>query len=106
VKLCKTDPRYPEAPRVGDNVVLFAPDRWPWVEDDPFLDVMDDGGIVTLRHEGDVSLPDRYRPKTKSQKIEAPELLDRIRRAGRVSQPDPGVAAESATEPPALRSWS
>jgi hypothetical protein len=36
-KLCKTDPRYPEAPRVGDRVVLFAPDRWPWVEDDPFL---------------------------------------------------------------------
>jgi hypothetical protein len=106
VKLCKTDPRYPEAPRVGDNVVLFAPDRWPWVEDDPFLDVMDDGGIVTLRHEGTVSLPDRYLPETKSQKIEAPELLDRIRRVGRSSQPAPGVAAESATEPPAPRSWS
>jgi hypothetical protein len=96
-KLCKTDPRYPEAPRVGDRVLLFAPDRRPWVEDDPFLDIMDDGGVVTLRHEGDVLLPDRYRPETKSQTIGAPELLDRIRRAGQSPQAVPEVTPEDAT---------
>ena len=89
-KLCKSDPRYPEAPRVGDSVVIFAPDLWPWKEDEPFLETLDEGGFITIRPDGSVSLPDRFQsPEAKSHAIQQQEILDRIRAARRQSDSPP-----------------
>ena len=82
VDLCKTDPRYPEMPRIGDRVVVFAPDTFPWKEDETFLEPFDDAGWITIHPGGSVSLPGRFRsPETKSKGIQETEVLERIRAA-------------------------
>jgi hypothetical protein len=78
IKICKTDNRYPAAPAVGDQVLLFLP---PGAESqtEPYLELDDDGGIITLHANGVVSLPKRYRGRSSSTSIGGDELLARVR---------------------------
>jgi hypothetical protein len=100
-KLCKSDSRYPEAPRLGDSLVIFALDLWPWNESEPFLETLDEGSFITIRRDGRVSLPDRFQGlQTKSQAVQAPELLDRVRKTGHEPQVKPEAAPKNSTTPP------
>jgi hypothetical protein len=98
-KLCKSDSRYPEAPQVGDSLIIFALDLSPWNENEPFLETLDEGSFITIRRGGRVSLPDRFKSsEAKSQVVT--ELLGRIRQAGREPQLQPEAAPKNATAPP------
>ena len=80
--LCKTDPRYPEVPHVGDRIVVFAPDTFPWKEDESFLEPLDEGGFITIHSGGIVSLPGRFGSlDAKSRSSQETDLLERIRTA-------------------------
>ena len=86
LKICKSDSRYPEPPAVGDQVLLFAPDQPGWQQDqrEPYLEVEDDGGIVTIHSGGAVSLPKRFQaprgtPSASPAKEE--EIVGRVRAA-------------------------
>jgi hypothetical protein len=105
VDLCKTDPRYPEAPRVGDRVVVFAPDTFPWKEDEAFLEPLDDAGWITIHSGGSVSLPSRFRsPETKSKSVQETELLERIRAAAeRQKREEAEPKPRDASAPPPNR---
>ena len=63
VPLCVTDNRYPDAPKVGDQVLLFVPEDepdWRAKQNEPFLELLDDGGIVTIHSDSSVSLPAKF----------------------------------------------
>ena len=88
VTLCKTDSRYPEAPRVGDQVLLFVPDGPNWQADqkEPYLELQDDGGIVTIHGDSTVSLPKRFqRPGDTKAPPSSGDVLSRVRAAGKES---------------------
>jgi hypothetical protein len=68
--LCKMDDRYAEAPRVGDEVLLFVPvgfDRAQEVQE-PLLDLEDGEGLVTIRSKGELSLPRTWRNHASTRK--------------------------------------
>jgi hypothetical protein len=100
--LCKTDPRYPEIPHVGDRIVVFAPDTFPWKEDEPFLEPLDEGGFITIHSGGTVSLPGRFgRPEAKSKNSQEADLLERIRAAAeRQKREEAEPKPKDATTPP------
>ena len=85
LSLCKTDDEYPDPPAVGDQVLLFAPDQWDWQqnENDPYLNLLDASGIVTLHSNGQVSLPKRFRDHLKAGATprSAEDLLANVRTA-------------------------
>jgi hypothetical protein len=62
VPICAADSRYPDAPSVGDQVLLFVPDgpNWQAKQNEPFLELLDDGGIVTIHSDSTVSQPARF----------------------------------------------
>ncbi len=62
VPICAKDSRYPDAPAVGDEVLLFVPDEpgWETKQSEPYLELLDDGGIVTIHSDSTVSLPARF----------------------------------------------
>jgi hypothetical protein len=79
-KICKTDERYPALPEAGDRVLLFV-DLF-WRNEGRFLWAGGDSGIITIRKEGLVSLPKRYRAAESSLEGGGEgELLHRIRQA-------------------------
>lgn len=53
-EICKTDYRFPNIPRSGDEVVLLIPDQ---VAGDPLLDLTFENGLIVLRGD-DVFLPE------------------------------------------------
>jgi hypothetical protein len=85
VTICKTDSRYPKAPEIGDQVLLFAPDEPNWQADqnEPYLELLDDGGIVTISSDSTVSQPARFQRKSnpKSSASKSEEILVRVRAA-------------------------
>jgi len=83
-RICKTDERFPDPPHVGDNVLLLAPNgpNWQQKQDEPFLDLQDDSGLVTLRSNSTASLPARFRrgrPELSAARAE--DILARVRTA-------------------------
>jgi hypothetical protein len=60
--ICKTDPQYAELPEVGDEIVIFQPkdDRG----DERFLDAYDGAGVVTIKSDGRLALPQAFRVDT------------------------------------------
>jgi hypothetical protein len=82
VPICAQDNRYPDPPRVGDQVLLFVPDgaNWEAKQGEPFLEMLDDGGIVTVHADSTVSLPARFGIATGSS-VKAEDVLARVRAA-------------------------
>ncbi|HEY0783682.1 MAG TPA: hypothetical protein VGE98_14575 [Thermoanaerobaculia bacterium] len=81
-KVCKTDARYPEPPLPGEQVVLFVPRLGDPDSSEPFLDLFDDGGIVTIHSDAGVDLPARYKEPESGPPVRTKaELLARIRAA-------------------------
>lgn len=83
-RICKTDERFPDPPHVGDRVLLLVPNgpNWQQKQDEPFLDLQDDSGLVTLRSDSTASLPARFRrarPELSAEKTE--DILARVRAA-------------------------
>jgi hypothetical protein len=83
--LCKTDDRFADPPQVGDEVLLFAP-AGPDRHDDtrePFLELEDENGLVTIHSNDGVSLPRGWRSEgsTKSSPLTREGLLERVRLA-------------------------
>ncbi|HLX10958.1 MAG TPA: hypothetical protein VKY89_24140 [Thermoanaerobaculia bacterium] len=62
--ICKTDNRYPEPPAVGDQVILFSLEWQPLDRHEPYLELEDGEGIVTIHSSGAVSLPRRFHGET------------------------------------------
>jgi len=81
-KVCKTDARYPEPPLPGEQVVLFVPRLGEPDPSEPFVDLFDDGGIVTIHADAGVDLPARYKDQESRPPVKTKaELLARIRAA-------------------------
>ncbi len=82
VPICATDKRYPDPPQVGDEVLLFVPDgpNWQAKQSEPFLELLDDGGIVTLHADSTVSLPARF-AKAGAPRLKPEDVLSRVRGA-------------------------
>jgi hypothetical protein len=80
--LCVTDSRYPDAPTVGEEVLLFVPEVTNGQEkqDEPFLQLLDDGGIVTIHSDLTVSLPAKF-SATGAKPLTSSDLLSRVRAA-------------------------
>jgi hypothetical protein len=88
VPLCVTDNRYPDAPKVGEQVLLFVPEDepdWQAKQNEPFLELLDDGGIVTIHSDSSVSLPAKF-AKAASPKVKAGDVLARVRAAAAVQE--------------------
>jgi hypothetical protein len=89
LEICKTDEYYPEPPAVGERVLLFVPDSWDWQQNqnDPYLDLMNESGIITIHSDSTVSLPKRFRENLRA--LPAPSgaeaLLSRVRAAAAVT---------------------
>lgn len=84
VAVCKTDSRYPDPPRVGDEVLLFVPDEPSWQADqsEPYLELLDDGGIATIHANATLSLPKRLRTSNPTTSVMTPDdFLARVRTA-------------------------
>jgi hypothetical protein len=83
--LCKMDDRYADAPRVGDEVLLFVPAGFDRDQDvqEPLLELEDGEGLVTIRSKDDLSLPRTWRNQidVKSSPLTLDEILSRIRSA-------------------------
>jgi hypothetical protein len=81
----KTDDYYSDPPAIGEQVVLFVPDSWDWQQNqqDPYLELLDPSGIVTIHSKSKVSLPKRLRQdlSAASSSLGADELLARVRAA-------------------------
>ena len=82
VPICALDNRYPDPPKVGDQVLLFVPDgaNWEAKQDEPFLELLDDGGIVTIHADSTVSLPARF-GKATGPRAQAENVLTGVRAA-------------------------
>ncbi len=85
--VCKTDSRYAAPPAVGDHVLLFGPEEPSCRDcrDEPYLEVGDDGGIITFHDDQAPSLPQRYRgaPGPKPRPASPEELVARVRAAAK-----------------------
>jgi hypothetical protein len=83
--ICKTDDNYPDPPAIGEQVLLFAPDSWDWQQNqnDPYLELLDQSGIITIHANAKVSLPKRFRDhlQASTSPARAEELLARVRAA-------------------------
>jgi hypothetical protein len=81
--LCKTDDLFADPPQVGDEVLLFVPAGPDPDEDErePFLELEDDKGLVTVRSDGTVSLPRAWRREEDStpSPFTRDDLLERVR---------------------------
>jgi hypothetical protein len=84
LRICKTDSRYPEPPAVGDEVILFSLEWQPLDEHEPYLELEDGEGIVTIHSGGVVSLPERFRSRpTTSLPVGRDDIVGRVRAAGK-----------------------
>jgi hypothetical protein len=85
LEICKTDEYYPDPPAVGEQVLLFVPDSWDWQQNqnDPYLDLMNESGIITIHSDSRVSLPKRFRENLGATPAPsgAEGLLSRVRAA-------------------------
>jgi hypothetical protein len=83
LEICKTDESYPEPPAVGDQVLLFVPDSWDWQQnqDDPYLTLKGESGIITIHADSTVSLPQPFRAKLKTPPLSSGALLSSVRSA-------------------------
>jgi hypothetical protein len=100
--LCKTDDLFADPPQVGDEVVLFAPagpDRHEG-RSEPFLELEDDKGLVTVHSDDRVSLPRAWRKQedAKSSPVTKDSLLERIRQAVAQERSDIGIQQELNTK--------
>jgi hypothetical protein len=80
--ICKTDSRQPDPPAVGEQVLILASEEPGWQQDreEPYLDLEDEGGLVTIHSGGAVSLPKRYRtPSASSAPRGQDDVLARVR---------------------------
>jgi hypothetical protein len=84
LEICKTDEFYTESPAVGEQMLLFVPDSWDWQQNqgDPYLNVLDESGIITIHADASVSLPRPFRTKIKAAPpASAGALLSSVRSA-------------------------
>jgi hypothetical protein len=83
LEICKTDEFYPEPPAVGDQVLLFVPDSWDWQQnqDDPYLNLKGESGIITIHADSTVSLPQPFRARLKTPPPSSGALLSSVRSA-------------------------
>jgi hypothetical protein len=81
VDICKSDSRYPEPPKIGEEVLLFVPPLPNVDQKEPFLELLDDAGIVTLRSDSTVSLPKRFTIRNPGPAKTSTDLLDRVHKA-------------------------
>lgn len=63
-KICIRNPDYAALPDVGDEVVLLI--DLSWQKPGPFLRPGNETGLITLRKQGDISLPKPYRSEEKA----------------------------------------
>jgi hypothetical protein len=93
--LCKTDDLFADPPQVGEDVILFAP-TGPESDDDekePFVELEDDKGLVTIHSNDEVSLPRAWRKEGEAKSTMSPtrdSFLERVRRAAAMA-PKPGI---------------
>ena len=92
LEICKTDDFYTEPPAVGEQVLLFVPDSWEWRQNqgDPYLNVLDESGIITIHADATVSLPRPFRTSLKMAPLSSDALLSSVRPVageGTTSQP-------------------
>ena len=84
--VCKTDIRYPPPPEIGDQVLLFAPNDPDWEanQTEPYLELLDDGGLVTIHPDLTVSEPKRFEhSNTKASVSKREDILARVRSAAK-----------------------
>lgn len=85
LKICKTDDHYSDPPAVGEQVLLFVPDDPAWQQDqnDPYIELMDEAGLIAIHADSSVSLPKRFRTNSHGVTISSSggELLERVRTA-------------------------
>jgi hypothetical protein len=92
LEICKTDEFYTDPPTVGEQVLLFVPDSWEWRQNqgDPYLNVLDESGIITIHADATVSMPRPFRTSLKTAPPSSAALLSSMRsvaREGTTSQP-------------------
>lgn len=75
--ICKTDPRYAEVPDVGDEVLVAEQHRRRPAES--FIHTHLAPGLVTLHHDGTLSLPQAFRGEDAPRSVV--DLLERVRMA-------------------------
>ena len=71
-RICKSDNRFAESPKVGDSVLIFL-HQYP-EPSESFLDPRYETSLVTIDAEGAVRLPKRLRKGFRSEKSSSPEL--------------------------------
>jgi hypothetical protein len=79
-RICKSDSRYPEPPAIGDRVLLMVP-RPVTDPSEPYLELETPEGVVVLAADGEIRLPDRFRPQ-KEEGVSlstAPALVETVR---------------------------
>lgn len=83
LEICKTDEFYTEPPAVGEQVLLFVPDSWDWQQNqsDPYLNVLDESGIITIHADATASLPRPFRTTLKTAAPSSGALLSSVRSA-------------------------
>jgi hypothetical protein len=102
--LCKTDDLFADPPQVGEEVILFAP-TGPDRHDDerePFLELEDDKGLVTVHSNDEVSLPRAWRKRDEAKSMMPPtrdSFLERVRRAAQAAPGDSGRLSEEELSP-------
>lgn len=75
--VCKTDPRYPALPKVGDEVILMAP--LPPDEASGFLELWNAEGVITLSQDGKVDASEIL-AKSLSTLMSRDELISKVER--------------------------
>jgi hypothetical protein len=85
LEICKTDDSYPAPPAVGEQVLLFVPDSWDWQQnqDDSYLNLKGESGIITIHADSTVSLPQPFRARLKTVPLSSDALLSSVRSDGR-----------------------
>src|SRR5206468_2054405 len=77
VDICKTDSKYPVIPEPGDTVILLGHEGF---RAGPFLNIIDEGGLLPLTQDGHVAVPRRYRAALGAAVLPEDEVVDLIAR--------------------------
>jgi hypothetical protein len=72
---CKRDDSYPTPPEVGEEVLVFVLKSFRM--DEQYLDIVDGGGIITIKKDGSFSLPPSY-DRASENVSRASELIRRV----------------------------
>jgi hypothetical protein len=63
-KFCKKSPKYSDLPEIGERVLLLI--NQSYINQGKLLLTGSESGVITIREDGKVSLPERYRHNDKA----------------------------------------